>query len=50
LNYNDDFIKVVLLEIDINGAHKIKDNFPKVNIVSIVPPSLDILRMRIKER
>ncbi len=39
--------KDVLLEIDVQGALKVKENAPEGIFLFIVPPSLDVLRARI---
>lgn len=37
----------VILEIDVNGARNIKNNFPDALLLYIAPPSIDILRERL---
>lgn len=40
----------VILEIDIQGALKVKDKFPEGVFIFILPPSMEELRNRIKKR
>ena len=40
----------VILEIDIQGALKVKDKFPEGVFVFILPPSMEELKNRIKKR
>lgn len=40
----------VFMEIDVNGAHFIKDNFPNAVLIYIAPPSMDELRSRLINR
>lgn len=40
----------VILEIDIQGALKVKENFPEGVFIFIMPPSMDELKNRIKKR
>ena len=40
----------VILEIDIQGALKVKDNFPEGVFIFIMPPSMEELKNRIKKR
>ncbi|MDR2457975.1 MAG: guanylate kinase, partial [Clostridiales Family XIII bacterium] len=42
--------KNVILEIETNGAKKIKKNFPKAVSVFIAPPSIEELKNRIRKR
>ncbi|NLN66493.1 MAG: guanylate kinase [Clostridiaceae bacterium] len=42
--------KIVLLEIDVEGAQNIKKQYPKCVTVFIKPPTLDELRKRITKR
>lgn len=42
--------KSVLLEIDIQGAMKVKERYPKGVFIYIVPPSLQILSGRLHQR
>jgi guanylate kinase len=42
--------KCVLLEIDVQGAKKIKQIRPDVGLIFILPPSLDVLSQRLKHR
>ncbi|MGB9678956.1 MAG: guanylate kinase [Thermoanaerobacteraceae bacterium] len=42
--------KDVILEIDIQGALKIKDKFPEGVFIFIMPPSMEELKNRIKKR
>ncbi len=41
---------VVILEIDVQGAMQVKDNFPDAVYVFLLPPSIDELRERIVKR
>ena len=41
--------KIVIIEIDLDGAKKMKNFDIEANFVGILPPSLDALRQRIKE-
>ena len=40
----------VILEIDWQGAKQIKDNFPQAVLVFLLPPSLEILAERLRNR
>lgn len=40
----------VILEIDIQGAMKVKENYPKGVFIFILPPNMDILRRRLTGR
>ncbi len=40
----------VILDIDWQGAQQIKRKFPQANGIYILPPSLDALRQRLRER
>lgn len=40
----------VILEIDIQGALKVKENFPEGVFIFIMPPSMDELKNRIRKR
>ena len=42
--------KNVMLEIDIQGAMQIKKKYPKAVFIYVIPPSLDILANRLKNR
>ena len=42
--------KNVILEIDVQGAMQIKENFPKATLVFIAPPSLKVLYDRLAGR
>lgn len=42
--------KSVILEIDIQGAMQVKDRFSDAVFIYIVPPSLDILSNRLRDR
>lgn len=42
--------KKVLLEIDVQGAKKIKKAMPEVILIFILPPCLEILHERLKKR
>ena len=46
LNSGDD----VILEIDVNGGRQIKENYPDVIRVFIMPPSMEELERRIRSR
>lgn len=39
--------KDVLLEIDVNGGLKVKENMPEVVLIMILPPSVDEIRKRL---
>lgn len=40
----------ILMDIDVQGAMEIKKNYPNSLMIFIVPPSMEILRKRLKER
>ncbi len=40
----------LFLEIDIQGAEKIKDKYPEVTLIFVAPPTLDDLYERLKKR
>lgn len=40
----------VILEIDVNGGLKVKDNYPDALLIMVAPPSLDEIRKRLKGR
>jgi guanylate kinase len=42
--------KDLLLDLDIQGAQKIKKQFPEATLIFILPPSLDILHERLQKR
>lgn len=42
--------KIVILEIDIQGAMQVKERFSEAVFIYIVPPSLDILSNRLRDR
>ena len=42
--------KDVLLEIDVNGALKVKENCPQAVLIFIMPPSVEELRYRLLHR
>ena len=42
--------KDVILDIDVQGGQQIRKLFPKAVMICIVPPSLDVLRNRLKNR
>ena len=42
--------KSVILEIDIQGAMQVKERFSEAVFIYIVPPSLDILSNRLRDR
>ena len=41
---------VMLLDIDVQGAHKIKDAYPQAITIFILPPSVEALRTRLTAR
>lgn len=41
---------ILALDIDVQGARKIKEKYPEALFIFIVPPSLDILRQRLEKR
>lgn len=40
----------VLLEIDSQGAHQVREAFPRAVKIFILPPSLEVLEMRLRQR
>lgn len=42
--------KPVVLEIEVQGAYQIKNNFPAAMLVFIVPPSFEVLAQRLRDR
>lgn len=42
--------KDVILEIEVQGAFKVKENFPEAVLTFIVPPSIEILEERLRGR
>lgn len=40
----------VLLEIDSQGAHQVREAFPRAVRIFILPPSLEVLEMRLRQR
>lgn len=42
--------KDVILEIDIQGALKVKENYPEGIFIFILPPSMDVLKQRLVNR
>ena len=42
--------KTVLLDIDVNGALNIKQNFPTALLIFIKPPSIEALKTRLRNR
>lgn len=42
--------KYIMLEIDIQGAMQVKKKYPQAVFIYIVPPSLDVLAHRLKNR
>jgi guanylate kinase len=40
----------VLLEIDSQGAHQVREVFPQAVRIFILPPSLEVLEMRLRQR
>jgi guanylate kinase len=41
---------ILALDIDVQGARKIKEKYPDVLFIFVVPPSLEILRQRLEAR
>ena len=41
--------KIAILEIDLNGAKKINNSSVDANFIGVLPPSMDALRLRIKQ-
>jgi guanylate kinase len=41
---------ILALDIDVQGARKIKEKFPDALFIFVVPPSLEILRQRLEAR
>jgi len=42
--------KKVILDIDVQGASQVKQNMPQAVRIFIMPPSMDVLRSRLKNR
>ena len=42
--------KDVILEIEVQGAFKVKENFPEAVLTFIVPPSIEVLEERLRGR
>lgn len=42
--------KNVLLEIEVNGALQVKQNFPEAVLIFVIPPSMEILKDRLTSR
>jgi guanylate kinase len=42
--------RVVIIDIDVQGAKKFRDDYPGITTVFIMPPSIDALRLRFKKR
>lgn len=42
--------KIMMLVIDINGAHNVRKAYPDANLIFLMPPSEDALRERIARR
>lgn len=42
--------KQMILEIDIQGAHQVKESMPEANLIFIAPPDLDELKRRLVGR
>ncbi len=42
--------KATIMDIDIQGAHSFKEVYPGVHSIFIMPPSIDALRQRVRER
>lgn len=40
----------VILEIDVQGAHQVKENFPDAVTIFIYPPNKEVLEKRLKQR
>ncbi len=40
----------VLLEIDVNGGLKVKENYPEAVLIMITPPSLEEIKHRLQKR
>ena len=40
----------IFTEIDVNGAQKIKENFPRALLIYIAPPSMEVLKIRLLDR
>lgn len=40
----------VILEIDVQGAMQVKERVPKSVLIFVVPPSIEVLRERLRER
>jgi len=42
--------RVVIIDIDVQGAKKFRSDYPGITTVFIMPPSIDALRLRFKKR
>jgi guanylate kinase len=42
--------KTVLFDLDIKGALKLKRNYPRSLLIFIMPPSMEVLEQRLRER
>ncbi|MGD2086815.1 MAG: guanylate kinase [Candidatus Aminicenantes bacterium] len=42
--------KILALDIDVQGARKIKEKYPEALFIFVVPPSLEMLRQRLEAR
>ncbi len=42
--------KIMMLVIDVNGAHNVRRLYPEANLIFLMPPSIDALRARIAAR
>ncbi len=42
--------KIMVLVIDVNGAHNVRKLYPDATLVFLLPPSIDVLRQRIAGR
>lgn len=42
--------KIMVLVIDVNGAHNVRRLYPDATLVFLLPPSIDVLRQRIAGR
>jgi guanylate kinase len=50
IDKNTDNGKSILLEVDVNGALSIKENYPDAHLIYIVPPSEEEIINRLKNR
>ena len=42
--------KIMMLVIDVNGAHNVRRIYPDATLIFLMPPSIDILKERIERR